>query len=48
MNKGGFSLKTFLGITSLKRKISRKIGIPMTKSGIQHKIGAKILGLIFK
>jgi hypothetical protein len=40
MNKGGFSLKRFLGISAYKAKISRKIGIPLTRSGRQRKIGA--------
>ncbi len=39
MNKGGFSWKRFLGITKAKRNISRKTGIPLTKSGRQQKIG---------
>lgn len=44
MNKGGFSLKRLLGISKVKSKISRKIGIPTTKSGRQRKFG-KILGI---
>ena len=39
MNKGGFSWKRFLGITKAKRSISRKTGIPLTKSGRQQKLG---------
>lgn len=39
MNKGGFSWKRFLGITKIKRNISRKTGIPTSKSGRQQKIG---------
>lgn len=42
MNRGGFSWKRFLGITALKSKISKKTGIPLTKSGRQRKIGAFI------
>jgi len=34
-----FSLNRFLGITGLKQKIARKIGIPLTKQGRQTKIG---------
>jgi len=39
--KFGFSWswKRALGISSTKGKISRKIGIPLTKSGRQKKIG---------
>ena len=45
MNKGGFSWKTFLGITQMKRNISRKTGIPMTKGGFERKLGASVLKL---
>lgn len=38
-NNGGFSLNTLLGITAEKRKISKMIGMPMTKSGRQRKAG---------
>jgi hypothetical protein len=30
MNRGGFSWKSFLGISQAKARISRKIGIPLT------------------
>ncbi|NLN76117.1 MAG: hypothetical protein GX139_07375 [Armatimonadetes bacterium] len=40
MNKGGFSWKRLLGITRVKSNISRKIGIPLTRSGRQRKLGA--------
>lgn len=40
MNRGGFSWQRFLGISAFKSKISRYIGIPLTKSGRQRKIGA--------
>ncbi len=39
MNKGGFSLKRFLGVSNAKRKISRATGIPVTRSGRQRKVG---------
>ena len=52
MNHGGFSWKRLLGISAFKAKISRKIGIPLTKSGRQRKLGALlekfILNLIKK
>jgi hypothetical protein len=41
-NKGGYSWKTFFGITKVKQNISRKTGVPLTKSGRQWKIGAMI------
>ena len=44
MNKGGFSWKRLFGISAAKAKISRKIGIPLTKSGRQRKIGKLITG----
>lgn len=40
MNLGGFSWKRALGITRVKQRISRRIGIPLTKSGRQRKVGA--------
>jgi hypothetical protein len=47
INKGGFSWKRFFGITKAKQKISRKIGIPLTKSGRQRKLGAMVMKLLF-
>jgi hypothetical protein len=44
MNKGGFSWKRFIGITRIKQKVSRRIGIPLTRSGRQRKLGAIIMG----
>ena len=37
-----FSWKRALGISGMKNKISRKIGIPLTKSGRQRKIGRAV------
>jgi len=42
MNRGGFSWKRFLGISAAQANISRKIGIPISRSGRQRKIGAAI------
>jgi hypothetical protein len=42
MNKGGFSWKRALGVTKVKQNISRKTGIPMTRSGRQRKAGAAV------
>lgn len=44
MNKGGFSWKRLLGVSAAKSRISRKIGIPLSKSGRQQKIGRIITG----
>ena len=43
-----FSWKRALGITKLKQQISHKTGIPMSKSGVESKIGKTILDIIFK
>jgi len=40
MNRGRFSWKRALGISSAKARLSRKIGIPLTGSGRQRKMGA--------
>lgn len=43
-----FSLKRALGITKVKQQISKKTGIPLTKNGVERKIGAAIIKAIFK
>jgi hypothetical protein len=48
MNKGGFSWKRLLGISAFKARISRQIGIPLTRSGRQRKLGASLEKLIMK
>lgn len=42
-----FSLKRLIGITGLKSSISHKTGIPLTKGGVERKVGRGILRLIF-
>lgn len=42
MNKGGFSWKRATGISGAKSNISKKIGIPLTKSGRHQKIGRTV------
>ncbi|MDT8389275.1 MAG: hypothetical protein RRC34_02055 [Lentisphaeria bacterium] len=44
MNKGGFSWKRLTGVSRAKSKISRTIGIPLTKSGRQRKVGKIVTG----
>ena len=44
MNLGGFSWKRFVGISAAKSRISRTIGIPLTRSGRQRKIGRMVTG----
>lgn len=46
-----FSWKRAVGITKIKQKIAQKTGIPLTKQGIERKIGSSIIkgiGNIFK
>mgnify|MGYP002887584044 CR=1 FL=1 len=42
-----FSWKRAIGLTGLRTKASHGIGFPTTLGGIQRKIGAKILDLLF-
>jgi hypothetical protein len=42
MNIGGFSWKRLLGITAFKSRISKKVGIPFTKTGRERKVGAAL------
>jgi hypothetical protein len=42
MNRGGFSWSRLLGISAAKSRLSRKIGIPLTRSGRQRKAGAAL------
>jgi hypothetical protein len=43
-----FSWKRAVGITKIKQQIARETGIPMTKNGLERKIGMVILNTIFK
>lgn len=47
MNMGGFSLRRLVGITAAKQRVSRAIGIPLTRSGRQRKVGAAVTKLLF-
>lgn len=44
MNKGGFSWKRLSGVSHVKSSISRAIGVPLTKSSRQRKIGHMVTG----
>ena len=44
MGFGGFSWKRAVGISAAKARLSRRIGIPLTKSGRQRKLGKLISG----
>lgn len=41
-----FSWKRALGVSQAKQKIARKTGIPLTKSGLERKIGSSIVNLL--
>lgn len=43
-NRGGFSWNRLLGISAAKSRISRRTGIPLTRSGRQRKLGRMITG----
>lgn len=43
-----FSWKRALGLTQAKQRISRTTGIPMSKAGLERKIGNIILRTLFK
>ena len=38
-----FSLKRAVGISGLKTKVARAVGLPTTKQGLERKIGGAIL-----
>mgnify|MGYP006338029891 CR=1 FL=1 len=42
-----FSWKRALGVSKIKQNISRATGIPMTRSGLEKKIGNAVLKTIF-
>ena len=42
-----FSLKRAVGISALKGKVAKAVGIPTTKQGLQRKIGGAILKGVF-
>lgn len=42
-----FSWKRALGVTQTKQKISRETGVPMSKAGMERKIGNIILKALF-
>lgn len=43
MNNGGFSWARFFGLSAQKSKISRQLGIPLTKSGRRMKLGTFLM-----
>jgi hypothetical protein len=47
MNFGGFSWKRAIGLSAAKSRLSRRIGVPLTRSGRQRKFGAFVGRLLF-
>jgi hypothetical protein len=45
MGFGGFSWKRAIGLSAAKARLSRRLGVPFTKSGRQRKIGRMVVGL---
>jgi len=43
-----FSFKRAVGISSIRQKVAKKIGIPTTKGGLERKIGSIVLGTFRK
>ena len=41
-----FSLKRAVGISAAKHKVSRKTGIPLTKGGLERKVGKMVINSI--
>lgn len=41
-----FSLKRAVGITAAKQKIARKTGIPLTKGGLERKVGRAVMNAV--
>ena len=49
MSKYGFSFswKRALGISAAKQRFARQIGIPITQSGLERKVGRGIINLLY-
>jgi len=43
-----FSLKRAVGISALKQRVARKTGLPLTKQGLERKIGGKVIKALTK
>ncbi|MBQ8098179.1 MAG: hypothetical protein IJ244_01495 [Bacteroidaceae bacterium] len=46
-NSKTFSWKRVLGWSQIKQRLSRELGIPLTRAGVERKIGNFIVGLLF-
>ena len=38
-----FSLKRAVGVTAIKQKVAKATGIPLTKQGLERKVGSAVL-----
>ena len=38
-----FSLKRAVGVTAIKQKVAKATGIPLTKQGLERKVGGAVL-----
>jgi hypothetical protein len=47
MNRGGFSFRRLIGLSAGKARVSRLIGIPLTRSGRSQKVGRFLIRLLF-
>lgn len=43
-----FSLKRAVGITKVKRKVAKAAGVPLTRQGLERKIGSAVLKSVTK
>lgn len=43
-----FSLKRAVGISAIKQKVSKATGIPLTKQGLERKIGGAVIKSVTK
>ena len=43
-----WSLRRAIGLTQLRQKISRMLGVPTTQSGLERRIGKEVLKILLK
>lgn len=43
-----FSPRRAIGVDVLKRAVAKKTGVPLTKSGVERKIGKTIINVVAK
>ena len=41
-----FSLKRAMGISGVKNKVAKKLGVPTTKQGLERKIGDAVISAV--